>query len=412
MKRTPILPKSLLRCIVGGAALLASWLFAGCASSSRESYAYSAGVEIGSVDEFYGPLSSYGEWVEIGGHGRCWRPTRVYSGWRPYSDGYWVHTDAGWYWRSEEPWGWATYHYGGWDYDPGYGWYWVPQTRWAPAWVTWRSGGGYVGWAPLRPRARFETHVTIRDDGPENAYVFVPERRFVERVRPRTVIVNNPTIVRQTVNITNVRVDDRRVVNVGPRVDEVQKASGTRVQSARIEQLRRDHEAQLMRARAPSGPPRAVESTKPERSRSVSREAPATDRTSSARRERSEVERSAPTPQSERERPRSVTPAPAPRAESRATEPPTARSTSREAPPVDRESRESRATRTDNARRSASPAVPRSEEASPPTAARGSTSRAEENRADQNRRPHRGGAGQSKQDDEDEKDKRKKEDRQ
>ncbi|MCY1060360.1 hypothetical protein OV142_35060 [Nannocystis sp. SCPEA4] len=31
---------------------------------------------------------------------------------------------------------------------------WVPGEVWAPAWVDWRWGGGYVAWAPLPPPTR------------------------------------------------------------------------------------------------------------------------------------------------------------------------------------------------------------------------------------------------------------------
>ena len=62
-----------------------------------------------------------------------------------------VYTDQGWAWVSDEPWGWATYHYGRWANIDGFGWIWVPGYRWAPAWVSWRYGGGYCGWAPLPP---------------------------------------------------------------------------------------------------------------------------------------------------------------------------------------------------------------------------------------------------------------------
>src|ERR1043166_3051545 len=68
----------------------------------------------------------------------------------PFSNGNWVRCDAGWLWVSEEPWGWATYHYGRWDMNAEFGWFWVPQTVWAPAWVSWHEGGGYIGWAALR----------------------------------------------------------------------------------------------------------------------------------------------------------------------------------------------------------------------------------------------------------------------
>ena len=69
--------------------------------------------------------------------------------------GHWVYTDEwGWYWVSdddEDDWGWVTYHYGRWAFDRRLGWFWVPGDEWAPAWVDWRYGGDYVGWAPLPP---------------------------------------------------------------------------------------------------------------------------------------------------------------------------------------------------------------------------------------------------------------------
>ncbi len=116
-------------------------------------------VVIQSEADFYEPLTAYGRWVVVAGYGRCWVPARVEAGWRPYANGYWQRTDAGWYWASEEPWGWATYHYGRWDFTMEHGWIWIPQTQWAPAWVAWREGGGYVGWAPLRPS--FSLNVSI-----------------------------------------------------------------------------------------------------------------------------------------------------------------------------------------------------------------------------------------------------------
>src|SRR5947199_9104608 len=109
----------------------------------------SVGVAIRSEHDFYEPLTPYGRWEVVGGYGRCWIPSRVESDWRPYSNGHWERTEAGWYWASDEPWAWATYHYGRWDFTPRFGWYWVPHIEWAPAWVSWHHGGGYLGWAPL-----------------------------------------------------------------------------------------------------------------------------------------------------------------------------------------------------------------------------------------------------------------------
>ena len=50
--------------------------------------------------------------------------------------------------------GWAPFHYGRWLYYNSLGWSWIPGYRWAPAHVSWRYGGDYVGWAPLIPTDR------------------------------------------------------------------------------------------------------------------------------------------------------------------------------------------------------------------------------------------------------------------
>src|SRR5690349_17308645 len=121
------------------------------ASQALADLEVSASVPIHATAEFETPLAAHGAWVQVESYGRCWHPAGVAVEWRPYCTGEWVWTDCGWYWQSDEPWGWACYHYGYWVLDPGYGWIWVPGIEWAPAWVSWRMGGGYIGWAPLAP---------------------------------------------------------------------------------------------------------------------------------------------------------------------------------------------------------------------------------------------------------------------
>ncbi len=65
--------------------------------------------------------------------------------------GYWALTDYGNTWVSDYPWGWAAFHYGRWHFDKYYGWEWIPGHVWGPAWVSWRHGGGYYGWASPYP---------------------------------------------------------------------------------------------------------------------------------------------------------------------------------------------------------------------------------------------------------------------
>jgi hypothetical protein len=152
------------------------------------------GVRINAVADFNAPLTPYGSWVTVGSFGRCWRPTRVVVGWRPYSNGSWVWTSAGWFWQSDEPWAWATYHYGSWYYDTSLGWVWIPATDWAPAWVSWRYSSAYIGWAPIGPR------LTVA--GP-SFFMFINVNRFHSRFRPNDLIVNNTVIINKTRPIKN-----------------------------------------------------------------------------------------------------------------------------------------------------------------------------------------------------------------
>jgi hypothetical protein len=220
-------------------------------ASSRSSGAYSessgpadaAYAEIRVESDFYEPLSPYGRWEEVGSYGRCWIPGGVSADWSPYSEGYWQSTDAGWYWVSDEPWGWATYHYGRWDSSPQFGWYWVPQRQWAPAWVSWREGGGYVGWAPLGPSGQGVVAVN-RTSGGSGGYVLVEERRFLEPVRRTTIVVNNPIV-----NLT--------VVNAGPGTAVIERASGRKMQAVPVRQLRNKDEAKVVARHPIQTAPRA-----------------------------------------------------------------------------------------------------------------------------------------------------------
>src|SRR5580658_8069805 len=102
-----------------------------------------------SFQTFYDQLSSQGTWIQTNDYGYVWQPTESDPNWRPYTYGHWVNSNDGMLWASDEPFGWATYHYGRWVNLAGYGWVWVPGYTWAPAWVSWRDGGDYCGWAPL-----------------------------------------------------------------------------------------------------------------------------------------------------------------------------------------------------------------------------------------------------------------------
>lgn len=227
MNATHRLDKILGSIFVGLA--VAAWT--GCTTYQEQAQGGSY-AEIRTASDFYEPLSPYGRWEVVGSYGRCWIPGGVDADWSPYSNGYWEQSDAGWYWASDEPWGWATYHYGRWDMSPQFGWFWVPQTQWAPAWVSWREGGGYVGWAPLGPSGR-GVEVANRRGGAPGGYVFVEERRFLDPVRPTRFNANNSVI-------------EKTVINQGPGAVAIERSSGRKFQAMPARDLRGRDEARVL----------------------------------------------------------------------------------------------------------------------------------------------------------------------
>ncbi len=181
---------------------------AGLGVTSAHAQNYNGPVSKPVSDEFVAALAPYGEWRPHPRWGEVWVPFNRPREWRPYTYGRWVYTDDwGWYWISDDEeahWGWVAYHYGRWVHDPRSGWFWVPGDEWAPAWVDWRRGDDYLGWAPMPPDDLIESVEYIDDP---SYWVFIEPRYFtavrvftyvlpLERVRPifhRTILVNRTT---------------------------------------------------------------------------------------------------------------------------------------------------------------------------------------------------------------------------
>ncbi|MBO0695556.1 MAG: hypothetical protein J2P56_05580, partial [Verrucomicrobia bacterium] len=201
-----------------------------------------------SIDFFYNNLSG-GNWIDVEGYGYGWQPDVATSdaNWRPYADGYWAYTDYGWTWISYEDFGWATYHYGRWANLSDYGWVWFPGTDldWGPAWVSWRKGGDYIGWAPLPPRGPGVVYegrpigpqVDIEFDIGPHYYNFIPIRYIGEPVLRNYIAppAQNVTFITNTVNITNINVQNNVVINRGPDINVISAASARPIQRLTIE---------------------------------------------------------------------------------------------------------------------------------------------------------------------------------
>ncbi|HEX7078120.1 MAG TPA: DUF6600 domain-containing protein [Candidatus Eisenbacteria bacterium] len=196
----------------------------GCATTYYDQSPATESYDDADYGYFYDALSPYGAWYNVSPYGWCWTPYDVPVGWHPYTDGEWVYTDWGWTWLADEPWGWAPYHYGRWTYDHYYGWIWVPGNIWAPAWVAWRYGDGWVGWAPLPPDVGWQVGVGLdfgsydldRDLGPYR-WSFCREADFTT-TRVRTVVIprsRNVTLLRTTRNVTRYADRDSRAAERG-----------------------------------------------------------------------------------------------------------------------------------------------------------------------------------------------------
>ncbi|MDR3693641.1 DUF6600 domain-containing protein, partial [Mucilaginibacter sp.] len=180
-----------------------------------------------SDQEFYDNLQPYGTWVDDPDYGNVWVPD-VEDGFRPYATrGHWVLTDYGNTWVSDYPWGWATFHYGRWRYDDYYGWEWIPGHHWAPAWVSWRHGGGYYGWAPLMPGISISIVIGGGNHIPDNYWVCAPQA-YINRPNIDNYYTppsRSVTIIHNTTIINNTYVYNNQTYISGPRPQEVRQAT-------------------------------------------------------------------------------------------------------------------------------------------------------------------------------------------
>lgn len=190
------------------------------------------------VESFYDELAPYGQWMQYPGYGNAWQPNAG-PDFQPYATGgHWVMTEYGNTWVSDYNWGWAPFHYGRWIYDPAYGgWLWLPGSDWAPAWVSWRSGGGYYGWAPLGPGVNVNVNINI----PAPYWTFVPQVYFNQRnwynyCVPRPRVVN---IYQNTTIINNYYRTNNRAYAYGPPRGDIERYTRQPVQVYRIDQMDR-----------------------------------------------------------------------------------------------------------------------------------------------------------------------------
>jgi hypothetical protein len=207
-----------------------------------------------SFQSFYDVLSPMGEWIQITkedidedlneGEGQSfssiaddellfiWKPS-VNSDWKPFMNGRWEYTDHGWLWVSADKWGGTTYNYGRWWNSPKYGWVWLPGYTWAPGWVRWKITDDHIGWAPLSPKAKWksETGITANNykyNNSDNDWVFVNDNTFTGDINSSNIVsaTGNSALVKTSSDITNIKIEDDKIINPGPDVNAIEKRTG------------------------------------------------------------------------------------------------------------------------------------------------------------------------------------------
>lgn len=87
-------------------------------------------------------LNPYGTWSKVDNQ---WVYTPL-DHQAPYTDGRWIYTEYGWYWKGNRPHSWATEHYGYWKRGADKVWSWYPGPYWLPQIVEIRATDKYIGW--------------------------------------------------------------------------------------------------------------------------------------------------------------------------------------------------------------------------------------------------------------------------
>jgi len=227
--------------VLGLFALLAGTTTLARAQGYEESY-QDDGYNTGNVSlqTFYDELSPYGTWIQDPQYGYVWRPDVDQQEFRPYyTNGRWVMTEYGNTWVSNYDWGWAPFHYGRWVINSYRQWIWLPDTNWGPAWVDWRSGDGYYGWAPMAPSISINLSFGRRYSVPEFCWNFIPQRSIYINTFPRYDYGRNNVYIRNTTIINNTYVYNRRSYYGGPRIEDIRRATNRDVRVYRFEQSNR-----------------------------------------------------------------------------------------------------------------------------------------------------------------------------
>jgi hypothetical protein len=204
-----------------------------------------------SLSSLFGIRDAYSASVESAEMVYVWKPstdlvvvktageTPVYV---PYSNGQWINTDAGWYFKAPTPAEETVSHYGRWVNSPTAGWLWVPGRVWAPAWVDWKQNDEYVSWAPLPPSVYLVNDIMGVPSIDENNYVIVERKHFVdpEVYRYKNLYHDNGNriLISEFTGTNGIVIVNNSIINRGPDVNVIQTIYGRNIELVKIKHVK------------------------------------------------------------------------------------------------------------------------------------------------------------------------------
>lgn len=212
---------------------------------------YKEGHKVISFSELFGVKDAHAVTAAFGAF-FVWRPSpeiavSIAAGepepvYVPYTNGRWIHTDAGWYFLAATDYEEITHHHGRWVYSPAMGWVWVPGRVWAPAWVDWREDDTYLAWEPLPPSIYIINNVVVTPPIYEERYIFVERRHFCMPEVYNYVYTykthGHHVKIREMRRLDGIMVVNNTVINRGPDVTVIGNLQGTKIEMVKVNKVK------------------------------------------------------------------------------------------------------------------------------------------------------------------------------
>lgn len=201
-----------------------------------------------SISYFIGIKEANATSAETAGMVFVWKPsvdlgvfpdTEAEQVYKPYTNGQWVNSDAGWFFKAATPVEETVSHYGRWVNTSDAGWLWVPGRVWAPAWVDWKENDKYLSWAPLPPAAYLENKTMKVPDIADNNYVTVEKKYFLEPDVYKYINFYNKNVysipeISEMKRTEGITVINNTIVNRGPDVNIFEALLGRNIEPVKL----------------------------------------------------------------------------------------------------------------------------------------------------------------------------------